>query len=140
MRKVTIITTQGSKTEFDTSATNWGALKSELEGRSIPTEGMKAVLGTTRTTLELNESSLPNEDFKVFLYPNKVKSGITSIGDLVDSDEEALGFYHAICLKVNAVIAEELGVTNLLNNINNTKAVITDPDLKEMEDIKNQLS
>jgi len=73
--KVTIITTQGSKTEITSSATTWGQLRQELSRYQIQTDGMKAVLGSTRTTLELDNSILPHEDFKIFLYPNKVKSG-----------------------------------------------------------------
>lgn len=66
--------------EYETNATTWGELKSELGEQILNFEGspMKAVLrgqDGTRNTLVDNNTLLPQGDFAVLLVPEKVKSG-----------------------------------------------------------------
>lgn len=73
MRVVTVFDTQTSgKRPHNSNATNWGQLRRELGVDS----NMKAVLREGRQTLENNEAVLPTGDFTIFLFPNKVKSGL----------------------------------------------------------------
>ena len=73
-RKVTIWSTQERSTQtIETSAKTWGELKSELPN----TGNSRAVIRETRNTLESGGAQLPNQDFTLFLYPEKVRSGRT---------------------------------------------------------------
>lgn len=72
MRTVTIFDTQSSSTRTHSSnATTWGQLKREL-GIGDNTKG---VLRQGKQTLQSSEAELPESDFFIFLFPDKVKSG-----------------------------------------------------------------
>jgi len=77
MRTVTVTSTQAtpSRISFDSNASTWGALKSEISAQGMSPEGMKAVLRTTKATLEMDDAVLPEGDVTIFLTPGKVKSG-----------------------------------------------------------------
>jgi len=71
-RSVTIYSTQSKSSQtIETSASTWGELRSELSG----TKNVRAVVRETRNSLEGASSKLPNNDFTLFLYPERVKSG-----------------------------------------------------------------
>lgn len=73
-RKVTIWSTQERSTQtIETSAKTWGELKNELSNVG----NTRAVIRETRNTLESGQAQLPNQDFTLFLYPEKVRSGRT---------------------------------------------------------------
>lgn len=74
--KVTIITTSGSKSTVNTSASTWGELRSDLGRAGIESNGMKALIKESKLTLDVADAQLPGEDFTLFLFPGKVKSGI----------------------------------------------------------------
>jgi len=74
--KVTIITTSGSKSTVNTSARTWGELQSDLSRAGIESNGMKALIKESKLTLDVADAQLPGEDFTLFLFPGKVKSGI----------------------------------------------------------------
>lgn len=74
IRKVTIWSTQERATQtIETSAQTWGELKKELSNVG----NTRAVIRETRNTLESGGAQLPNQDFTLFLYPEKVRSGRT---------------------------------------------------------------
>lgn len=61
--------------------TTWGNLKELLAENNIETEGMNAVVRQTKVTLQSDGAELPSEDvypegFTVFLFTEKVKSGV----------------------------------------------------------------
>ena len=73
-RKVTVWSTQERSTQtIETSAKTWGELKNELSNVG----NTRAVIRETRNTLESGQAELPNQDFTLFLYPEKVRSGRT---------------------------------------------------------------
>ena len=73
-RKVTVWSTQERSTQtIETSAKTWGELKNELSNVG----NTRAVIRETRNTLESGQAQLPNQDFTLFLYPEKVRSGRT---------------------------------------------------------------
>jgi len=73
-RKVTIWSTQERATQtIETSAKTWGELKKELSNVG----NTRAVIRETRNTLESGGAKLPDQDFTLFLYPEKVRSGRT---------------------------------------------------------------
>ena len=75
--KVTVFSTKGAKRSvIETSAATWGVLKNQLIANNIPVDGMRAIVGETKVTLESSAAVLPVDfDFTLFLSPTKVKSG-----------------------------------------------------------------
>lgn len=56
-------------------ARTWGQLKQVLTQNNVSTNNMKALVGGSNVSLELDEANIPTEDFILFLLPVKVKSG-----------------------------------------------------------------
>lgn len=76
VRKVYVKSQHSNEPEiFESSATTWGELRAQMSTRW---EGLKAVCGNNRTTLESSQAVLPAEDIRIFLYPTKVDSGAIS--------------------------------------------------------------
>ena len=76
-RKVIYFVSQNNeKREVMSSATTWGALKSEL---GLSDSGMKFVLRETKATLESSEAVLPESDIVILGFPTKNKSGMSCI-------------------------------------------------------------
>ena len=75
LRKVLAISTSRGTVEIPTEATTWEQLKSDLSKNNVTYSGMKAVIGSTKQTLEHPDASLPEGDFELFLMPVKSKSG-----------------------------------------------------------------
>lgn len=76
VRNVLVYSTVGqTKKEISTSAVNWLQLKAALLDEEVSTQGMKAVIGQTQVSLDLDEAILPTEGFTLFLVPSKVESG-----------------------------------------------------------------
>jgi len=74
MRKInTYSTLTNAPGSVMSDATTWGQLKLQL-GDLIQGD-MKAVIKETKVTLENELATLPEGEFTVFLFPNKVKSG-----------------------------------------------------------------
>jgi hypothetical protein len=79
MKNVKIYTSNtGDGKVITTEARTFGELKNDLQANGIlfNNESMKAVIGETRTTLELDGAILPETDFGLFLFPKKTKSGM----------------------------------------------------------------
>lgn len=79
MRKVTVFSTStNDKVEINTSAETLDQLRSEMNEKNISSSGMKIVVKETRATLEAKDALLPEGEFTLFLFPSKVKSGISN--------------------------------------------------------------
>ena len=75
-RKVTVYSTMGKKnTSFVCEGNTFNDLKKVMRGLDIKHNGMKAVVGETRVTLESANAIIPDTDFTLFLMPIKTKSG-----------------------------------------------------------------
>ena len=92
-RKVLAISTSRGTVEIPTEAKTWEQLKSDLTRNNVTYSGMKAVIGSTKQTLEHPDAALPEGDFELFLMPFKSKSGAgdrkatyATIKDLVTKD------------------------------------------------------
>jgi len=70
--------------EFDTQAATWLDLKKNLREMQVKFDGMKAVIGENRHTLESDQATLPDGDFSLFLMPIKVKSGAYTRAELFE--------------------------------------------------------
>lgn len=85
MAQITVFSTKGrKKSVVESVATTWGDLKKDLNAAGIETNGFKAIIGETQTTMESTKAVLPKgldirgkvtDDFTLFLTPIKVKSG-----------------------------------------------------------------
>jgi hypothetical protein len=73
--KVKIFSTQMGEKEIETQATTWGELQADLTNDNIPFNGMRAVIGNTKITLEARGAMLPVEGFTLFLMNKKTKAG-----------------------------------------------------------------
>ena len=71
-RKITVYSTQAKSSQtIETSASTWGKLKAEMSDVG----NVRAVIRETRNSLDTPSSKLPDQDFTLFLYPQRVKSG-----------------------------------------------------------------
>lgn len=76
MRTITIISTRGQQMKkYESAARTWGELTSEIGG-DYDLSGLKAVENINKTTLENVDSVLPEGPHRIFLRPEKTKSGI----------------------------------------------------------------
>lgn len=75
-RKVVVFSMQdNSKEEIYTNAETWGQVKQENSKINSMSRGMKVTIKESRTTVESDESVLPDGDVTLFLFPAKVKAG-----------------------------------------------------------------
>lgn len=98
-RKIKIYTTNGMPGTIETNVSTLGELKPILRQREVNYDGMKLLVGETRNELSVDEATLPEGDFKLYLMPAKTKSGIdfeeveeniTNIYGIVENIEEKL--------------------------------------------------
>lgn len=75
-RKIKIYTTTGMPGTIETNAATLSELKPLLRQRDINFDGMKMLVGETKNELSVDEATLPEGDFKLYLMPAKTKSGV----------------------------------------------------------------
>lgn len=77
MRKVTIYSNKTRATqEINTDVATWGELKA-LISEDMMVSNARCMVKENRMTLESAQAVLPTGDFIVYVYPTKVKSGVT---------------------------------------------------------------
>lgn len=86
MRTIKVYSTVGASGEVVTNVGTLRELKPILVSKGIDIAGMKLVVGETRNELSIDEAVLPDGDFKLYLMPQKTKSG--SIEDDLDSIDD----------------------------------------------------
>lgn len=74
-RKITIYSTRGGKKILETNVSTWGELKNMIS-EHYDLSNLKATENINKTTLERDDSLLPNESFVLFLRPTETKAGI----------------------------------------------------------------
>lgn len=87
MKNVTIVTTKGRNQQLQTNASTWGQLITELDNAGLSVDGMKAIIGQTKVTLESTEAELPQTNFTLFLSPVKIKAGANEYDLNFDASE-----------------------------------------------------
>ena len=92
MRKIKIYTTAGMPGTIETNISTLGELKPLLRQREINYDGMKMLVGETKNELSVDEATLPEGDFKLYLMPAKTKSGVDfdEMEDTLDRIENKL--------------------------------------------------
>ncbi len=86
MYKVTVHQTRGSQTVVvETNAKTWGELKEDLKNNNVDPNGMTAIVGENKMTLDLASALLPKgitvgsivtDNFTLFLTPKTQKAGV----------------------------------------------------------------
>lgn len=122
--KVTVYSTKGQqKFEHETSATNWGVLKSELKS-VFDFNTLNATENITRRDLTVDTAILPTEDFILFLRPKTTKSGAYTYKEakaIVKADKNiqqfikdayATDYTHLSTAQLNEAIGRTAGVSS----------------------------
>lgn len=104
IRKIKIYTTNGMPGTIDTNATTLAGIKPLLRERNINFEGMKMLVGETKNELSMDESVLPEGDFKLYLMPAKTKSGV-DFDDMEDNIENIQDKLQRVEDKVDQVLS-----------------------------------
>jgi len=78
MITVTVFSTQTSERKSVNVApgAKWGDLKAAIAAAGMSTSNMKAMVRSTRVSLEHDAAILPTENFTLLMTPGKVKSGL----------------------------------------------------------------
>lgn len=113
-RKVTVFSmNDNSRHVVETSAETWGQLKAESSQVVKMSRDMKVTIKENRTTIESDDSVLPDGDCTLFLFAAKVKAGglteekliedyaTTKAGELVDAVEKDLDQIEEKVLKMS---------------------------------------
>jgi hypothetical protein len=74
-RIITYSTLGDNMKEVFSSAMTWGDLQRDLATAGVRFEGLKAMTNPGQVTLESLQAALPEDEFQLFLMPQKVKSG-----------------------------------------------------------------
>lgn len=82
VRIVKIYSTLGTSGTIETNVTTLGQLKPLLEDRGINFSGMKMLIGETKNEISMDDAVLPEGNFKIFLMPEKTKSGNSELATL----------------------------------------------------------
>lgn len=87
MRTIKVYSTVGVSEEVVTNVGTLRELKPILVSKGIDIAGMKLVVGETRNELSIDEAVLPSIDFKLYLMPQRTKSGSieNDLEDVVDT-------------------------------------------------------
>lgn len=119
MSKIRIVSTKGKRFyELESTIETWGGMKDFLVSNDIEISGMKAILGETRATLELDDALMPTEleEYTIFLNPQKVQSGAygykeakSMIKQFIADNEEAArahfgNYTHCTTVQLNELI------------------------------------
>ena len=130
-RKIKIYTTAGMPGTIETNVTTLGQLKPLLSQREINYSGMKMLVGETKNELSVDEATLPEGDFKLYLMPAKTKSG-------VDFDEMEYAV-ERIENKVDRILSK-LDSINTSLVVSTSASKVADPisleDQREIEELR----
>lgn len=75
MRKIKLYSSLGVSGTIETNVRTLGELKPLLREREIDSSGLAFLVGETKNELTMDDSVLPEGDFKLYLLPKKTKSG-----------------------------------------------------------------
>jgi hypothetical protein len=106
MRNITVQSTLGERISFTSDAANFGELKLTLEEKGVYLPGMKCIVrGSNAVVSDLDSSVLPNEDFVLFIMPEKTKAGSDSDLDYLENVAgDIANFLDSISAKLTRII------------------------------------
>lgn len=133
MRKIKIYSTVGASGTIETDVRTLGELKPILRQREINYYGMKMLVGETRNELSVDEAVLPEVDFKLYLMPEKTKSG--NVVSKLERLAEIFGEAQEICEDL-AFEIEYNGDDISSSVVSSTSKALSFEDMEAMEDLK----
>lgn len=133
MRKIKIYSTVGASGTIETDVRTLGELKPILRQREINYDGMKLLVGETRNELSVDEAVLPEIDFKLYLMPEKTKSG--NVVSKLERLAEIFGEAQEICEDLASEI-EDNGGNVSSSVVASTGKALSFEDMEAMEDLK----
>ena len=133
MRKIKIYSTVGVSGTIETDVRTLGELKPILRQREINYNDMKMLVGETRNELSVNEAVLPEVDFKLYLMPEKTKSG--SVVSKLERLAEIFGEAQEICEDLASEI-EDNGGDISSSVVSSTSKALSFEDMEAIEDLK----
>ena len=136
-RKIKIFTTAGMPGTIETNVTTLGALKPLLTQREINYNGMTILVGDTKNELSIDEATLPEGDFKIYLMPAKTKSGV-DFDNMEDNVERINSAVRRIESKVESILAKLNASSNATSYVapSAPTASISSEDQREMEELQ----
>lgn len=144
-RKIKIYTTAGMPGTIETNVTTLGQLKPLLSQREINYSGMKMLVGETKNELSVDEATLPEGDFKLYLMPAKTKSGV-DFDEMEENIDNIITCLSRLEDKINRILTktEEINSSKLYSpeaksslgyNVPSTPTLSYE-DQKEIEELK----
>ena len=139
MRKIKIYSTVGVSGTIETDVRTLVELKPLLRQREINYDGMKLLVGDTRNELSIDEAQLPETDFKLYLMPEKTKSGnrgsiLETIAGLFSELSDA--FQNLADAEDDEASTEDDEASTQAYSSPNIVKAVTFEDMEAMEDIK----
>ena len=136
-RKIKIYTTAGMPGTIETNVTTLGQLKPLLSQREINYSGMKMLVGETKNELSVDEATLPEGDFKLYLMPAKTKSGV-DFDEMEDTLDSIFSIVERLERKIDALTPKVNGVSSgvSLTDSMGYKPEISMEDQREIEELK----
>ena len=136
-RKIKIYTTAGMPGTIETNVTTLGQLKPLLSQREINYSGMKMLVGETKNELSVDEATLPEGDFKLYLMPAKTKSGV-DFDEMEENLESVFNIVQRLERKIDALTTKVNGVSSgaSLSDSMGSKPLISMEDQREIEELK----
>ena len=134
-RKIKIFTTAGMPGTIETNVTTLGALKPLLTQREINYNGMTILVGDTKNELSIDEATLPEGDFKIYLMPAKTKSGV-NFDDMEDNVEHITSVVKRIEIKVESILAKLNASASATSYVAPPTDSISTEDQREMEELQ----
>ena len=134
MRKIKIYSTVGVSGTIETDVRTLGELKPILRQREINYNGMKMLVGETRNELSVDEAVLPEVDFKLYLMPEKTKSG--SVVSKLERLAEIFGEAQEICEDLASEIEDNGGDISSSSVVSSTSKALSFEDMEAIEDLK----
>lgn len=136
VRNVKIYTTAGVGGTIETNATTLGELLPILAQREINTSGMKLLIGETKNELSMDDSLLPEGDFKLYLVPAKTKSGV-DFDDMEENVEDIKDKVESLENKVDELIRL---VKSLGGSVSSSTVSRSSQEDRDMEDFNKTAS
>ena len=134
MRKIKIYSTVGVSGTIETDVRTLGELKPILRQREINYNDMKMLVGETRNELSVDEAVLPEVDFKLYLMPEKTKSG--SVVSKLERLAEIFGEAQEICEDLASEIEDNGGDISSSSVVSSTSKALSFEDMEAIEDLK----
>jgi hypothetical protein len=137
-RSIKVYTTVGVSGTVETNVRTLGELKPILRQQEIDYSGMKMLVGETKNELNVDDAVLPEGDFKLYLVPQKTKSG--SIEDTLEEIQEEQAEQAAKLNEILSILKGNGGAVAASPSASVAKSRISLEDQKALDEIRSMSS